>query len=146
MRNEEGNIVTMPVLLKISPPKEPFAIFFGVKDELDRQQLCIHTIRSYLTEIDLDGAMTMTCPKLPKDKDARIGVRRHPLYPDKKEKIFGYNAIISTSVEPQLGIELPVAVSNIAGNAEEGSYLVINREQIRKHHDCKTAVHFVDTK
>jgi len=96
--------------------------------------------------LDLDGAMTMTCPKLPKDKDARIGVRRHPLYPDKKEKIFGYNAIISTSVEPHLGIELPVAVSNIAGNAEEGSYLVINREQIREHHGCKTAVDLADSK
>jgi hypothetical protein len=66
----------------------------------------------------------MSCPKLPKDTDARIGVRRHPLYQDKKEKVFEYNAIISTSVEPQLGIELPVAVSNIAGNAEEGDYLI----------------------
>jgi hypothetical protein len=122
------------------------AIFFGVKDELDRQQLSIQTIRSYMTEIDLDGAMKMACPKIPKDTDARIGVRRHPLYPDKKEKIFGYNAIISTSVEPHLGIELPVAVSNIAGNAEEGSYLVINKEQIRAHHDCKTAVDLADSK
>jgi len=122
------------------------AILFGVKDELDRQQLCIQTISSYMTEIDLDGAMTMSCPKIPKDTDARIGVRRHPLFPDKKEKIFGYNAIISTSVEPHLGIELPVAVSNIAGNAEEGDYLVINREQIREHHDCKTAVDCADSK
>ena len=122
------------------------AILFGVKDELDRQQLCIQTIRSYMTEIDLDGVMTMGCPKLPKDKDARIGVRRHPLYSDKKERIFGYNSIISTSVEPHLGIELPVAVSNIAGNAEEGSYLVINREQIREHHGCKTAVDLADSK
>ncbi|MBU0486199.1 MAG: hypothetical protein KKB30_16970, partial [Proteobacteria bacterium] len=122
------------------------ALLFGVKDELDRQQLCIQTISSYLTEIDLDGAMTMICPKLPKDTDARIGVRRHPLYPDKKEKIFGYNAIISTSVEPQLGIELPVAVSNIAGNAEEGRYLVINKEQIIEYHGCKTVVDLADSK
>ncbi|MBW6487355.1 MAG: hypothetical protein K0B01_14515 [Syntrophobacterales bacterium] len=122
------------------------ALLFGVKDELDRQQLCIQTIRSHVNEIDLDGAMTMVCPKLPKDTDARVGVRRHPLYPDKKEKVFGYNAIISTSVEPLLGIELPVAVTNIAGNAEEGSYLVINREQILKHHACKTAVDCADSK
>jgi hypothetical protein len=122
------------------------AILFGVKNELDRQQLCIQTIRSYMTEIDLDGAMTMGCPKLPKDIDARIGVKRHPIYPDKKEKIFGYNAIISTSVEPHLGIELPVAVSNIAGNAEEGNYLVINREQISEHHGCKPTVDLADSK
>jgi len=60
-------------------------------------------------------------PKLPKDTDARIGVRRHPLYPDKKEKVFGYNAIISTSVEAHLGIELPVAVSNIGRKCRRGS-------------------------
>jgi len=122
------------------------ATLFGVKDELDRQKLCIQTISSNLTEIDSDGAMIMSCPKLPKDTDARIGVRRHPLYPDKKEKIFVYNAIISTSVEPHLGIELPVAVSNIAGNAEEGSYLEINREQINEHHNCKPVVDLADSK
>jgi hypothetical protein len=55
-------------------------------------------------------------------------------------------AIISTSVEPQLGIELPVAVSNIAGNAEEGDHLIINKEQIRKHHNCKPAVDCLDSK
>ena len=131
---------------ELSQEQSNTAIFFGVKDELDRQQLCIQTIRSYVTEIDLNGVMTMSCHKLPKDTDARIGVRRHPLYSDKKEKIFGYNAIISTSVEPHLGIELPVAVSNIAGNAEEGKYLVINREQIREHHGCKTAVDLADSK
>ncbi len=122
------------------------AILFGVKDELERQQLCIQAITSNMTAIDIDGAMTMICPKLPKDTDARIGVRRHPLFPDKKEKVFGYNAIISTSVEPQCGIELPVAISNIAGNAEEGDYLVINREQIQAHHDCKPVVDLADSK
>ena len=45
------------------------AILFGVKDELDRQHLCIQTISSYMTAIDVDGAMTMGCPKLPKDTD-----------------------------------------------------------------------------
>ncbi len=43
--------------------------------------------------------MTICCPKLPKDTDARIGVRRNPKNPDKKEKIFGYNLVLSTSVE-----------------------------------------------
>ncbi len=123
------------------------ALLFGLKDELDRHQLCIQTICSHVTEINLgDGSMTMACPKIPKDVDARIGVRRHPQNPDKKEKIFGYNAIFSTSVEVHLGIELPVALSNIAGNAEEGSYLIVNREQIQKHHVCKVNVDTADSK
>jgi hypothetical protein len=40
-----------------------------------------------------------------------------PSNPDKTEKIFGYNAIITTSMEPELGIELPVGCVTFAGNA-----------------------------
>jgi hypothetical protein len=53
-----------------------------------------------------DGSITICCPKLPKDTDARIGVRRNPQNPDKKQKIFGYNLVLTTSVELQLKIEL----------------------------------------
>jgi hypothetical protein len=55
---------------------------------------------------------------------ARIGVRRKPSNPDKTEKIFGYNAIIATSIEPQLGLELPIGCITIAGNAEEGNQFI----------------------
>jgi len=122
------------------------AILFGVKEQLDRLNLRIQTITSNLGEIDANGDMIMRCPKLPKDTDARIGVKRHPIFPDKKEKIFGYNAVISTSVEPHLGIELPVGVSTIAGNAEEADCLVINTEQIMSHHDCKIEAQLADSK
>ena len=98
------------------------AILFGVEEELDRQHLCIQTVRSNISTINFeDGSITICCPKLPKDTDARIGVRRNPQNPNKKQKIFGYNLVLSTSVEVHLKIELPVAVTNIAGNAEEGS-------------------------
>jgi len=83
-----------------------------------------------------DGSMTISCPKLPKDTDARIGVRRNPKNPDKKEKIFGYNLVLSTSVEVQLKLELPVAATNIAGNAEEGSQIIENKEQLHSHHEA----------
>jgi hypothetical protein len=33
-----------------------------------------------------------------------------------------------------LKIELPVAVTNISGNAEEGSQIIINNDQIYNHH------------
>jgi hypothetical protein len=39
-----------------------------------------------------------------------------------------------------------VAVSNSAGNAEEGDYLIINNKQIRDHHKSKTAVDCADSK
>ena len=83
------------------------AILFGVEKELEKQQLCIYTLRSAVTAINFaDGSMTMACPKLPKDTDAKIGVRRDPQNPNKKQKIFGYNLVLTTSVELHLKIEL----------------------------------------
>ena len=74
------------------------AVLFGVERELARQQLCIQTIRSNLSNLDpIDGSLIISCPKLPKDTDARIGVRKDPKNPDKTQKIFGYNAVLSTS-------------------------------------------------
>jgi hypothetical protein len=83
------------------------AILFDVKEELDKQQLCINTIRSNVSCINFgDGSMTMVCPKLPKDTDARIGVRKDPQNSNRKQKIFGYNLVLATSVELHLKIEL----------------------------------------
>jgi hypothetical protein len=123
------------------------AILFGVVKELEKQQLCINTLRSSVSNIDFDdGSMTMCCPKLPKDTDARIGVRRDPQNPNKKQKIFGYNLVLSTSVELHLKIELPVAVTNIAGNAEEGSQIILNDHQIDCHHQCQVSIDIADAK
>jgi hypothetical protein len=121
------------------------AIVFDVFEELEKQQLCIKKIRSNLTAINPDdGSITICCPKLPKDTDARIGVRRNPQNPDKKQKIFGYNLVLTTSVELQLKIELPVAVTNIAGNAEEGSQIIVNKQQISDHHRCEAKIDIAD--
>jgi len=111
------------------------AILFDVKEELDKQNLYINTIRSNVSSINFDDdSITICCPKLPKDTDAKIGVRRNPQNPNKKQKIFGYNLVLTTSVEVHLKLELPVAVTNIAGNADEGSQIINNNEQIQKRH------------
>ena len=64
------------------------------------------------------------------------GFETIPKTPDKKEKIFRYNLVLSTSVELQLKLELPVAATNIAGNAEEGSQIIVNNEQLHHHHEA----------
>jgi len=123
------------------------AILFGVNEELERQSLCIQTVRTNVHHVNPDdGSMTISCPKLPKDTDARIGVRRNPKNPDKKEKIFGYNLVLSTSVEVQLKLELPVAATNIAGNAEEGSQIIVNKEQLHHHHEADVKIDIADAK
>jgi hypothetical protein len=120
---------------ELSEEQKNTAILFGVEKELEKHQLCIHTLRSAVTNINFaDNSMIMTCPKLPKDTDAKIGVRRDPQNPNKKQKIFGYNLVLTTSVELHLKLEMPVAVTNIAGNAEEGSQIITNDDQIDVHH------------
>jgi len=132
---------------KLTEEQRNTAILFGVEEELDKQQLCINTLRSNVSSINFDdGSMSIYCPKLPKDTDARIGVRRNPKNPDKIEKIFGYNLVLSTSVEVHLNIELPVAVTNISGNAEEGSQFIKNKEQIHRHHQCQVKIDIADAK
>jgi hypothetical protein len=123
------------------------AILFGVEQHLQQQQLCINTLRSNVTNINFtDGSMSICCPRLPKDVDARIGVRRNTQNPDRKQKIFGYNLVLTTSVELQLNIELPVSVSNISGNAEEGNQIIANKEQIAYHHKCNAIIDIADAK
>jgi hypothetical protein len=45
-----------------------------------------------------------------------------------------------------LKIELPVAVTNISGNADEGSQIINNDEQIYNHHQCQVKVDIADAK
>jgi len=132
---------------ELSQEQRNTAKLFDVYDELERQGLCINTLRSNVTGIDAcDGSITIKCPKLPADTDARIGVRRNPQNPDKLQKIFGYNLVLTTSVELFLKLELPVAVTTISGNAEEGSQLITNRNQISAHHTCVVKIDIADAK
>ena len=123
------------------------ANLFGVKDLLEQNKLSLSIIRSNISEIvpDEDRA-SFCCYKLPKDTDARIGVRRDPVNPNKKQKIFGYNLILSTSVEPDIKLELPVAGTNIAGNADKGKKIITNTRQINHYHECRTKIHLADAK
>lgn len=75
-----------------------------------------------------------------------MGVRRNPQNPNRTQKIFGFDAIIDTSIELTLRIELPVACSTIAGNAEEGKYYITNREQILAYHRRTATIDLGDAK
>jgi hypothetical protein len=109
--------------------------------------MCINVIRSNLTEISpSEGYGCFTCPKIPKDTDARIGVRRDPQNANRKQKIYGYNLVLSTSVELDLKLELPVAATNISGNGEEGKKIITNAKQINAHHSCQIKIDIADAK
>jgi hypothetical protein len=127
--------------------------FFRVEEHLKKLALVLRFPQSNVHNISVSSLMTepsntfrFRCPKLPYDLTARIGVRRKPSDPDKIEKIFGYNAIITTAIEPQRGLELPVACLTIAGNAEEGNQFIPLQEQIRRFHDVHPRIHLLDAK
>jgi hypothetical protein len=106
----------------------------------------VHTISLSSLISEPSDTFRFRCPKLPYDKTARIGVRRKPSNPDKTEKIFGYNAVITTAIEPQWGLELPVACLTIAGNAEEGNQFIPLQQQILRFHDVHPRIHLLDAK
>lgn len=146
-------VEVLSLSLEEANPEKPSILnqIFDLKEELQAAGLDIVLKRGILTKIVMgDDARTdsffFRCPKLPSDREARIGVRRNPQNPDKKQKIFGFDVIIDTSVELTLGIELPVACSTIAGNAEEGKYYVTNREQILAYHGRTSKIDLGDAK
>ena len=127
--------------------------FFRVEEPLAKHGLVLRFRESNIHALAVSSFIGETpdsfrfrCPKLPYDRDARIGVRRKPSNPDKTEKIFGYNAIITTSIEPELGIELPVGCITIAGNAQERNQFIPLQEQIRRFHCIDSRIHLLDAK
>jgi len=71
------------LVMKINVMDEPVsqkqintAILFGVKEQLYKQGLCLNIIRSNIVEVEPDlDRITLRCPKIPMNTDARIGVR-----------------------------------------------------------------------
>jgi hypothetical protein len=135
--------------LKIADPEKPnpFNKIFGVDEELKAHGLdvIVRKIHFHSITIDQIDSFFFRCPKLPSDTEARIGVRRNPKNPDKIEKVFGYNAILTTSIELSLGIELPVGCLTISGNAEEGNQFIPLKEQLSRHHP-NTKIDLADAK
>jgi hypothetical protein len=146
-------VEVLTLCLQPADPDKPsiFNQVFDLKPALDKAGLDLVVKRGIITKVVLSenaeiDSFSFRCPKLPSDQDARIGVRRDPQNPDRKQKIFGFNAVIDTSIELLLGLELPVACSTIAGNAEEGKCFITNREQILKHHSKTSKIDLADAK
>jgi len=128
-----------------------FNQIFGVEKELHDAGLDLIVKRGLITKIDMEesrpsDSFFFRCPKLPSDMEARVGVRRNPQNPNRKQKIFGFNALIDTSIEMEIGIELPVACSTLAGNTQEGKHYILNREQLLQYHGKTSKIDLADAK
>lgn len=146
---QKPKVELMALSLKIADPEQPspYNKIFGVEEELKAHGLdvIVRKINFHSISLDQIDSFFFRCPKLPSDRDARIGVRRNPKNPDKVEKIFGYDAIFTTSIELSLGLEFPVGSLTISGNAEEGNQFIPIKEQLSRHHP-HTKIDLADAK
>ena len=150
---DRPKVEVLCLFLKEADPEQPsiFNGIFELENELSKARLDLMVKRGVITGAVMGDSISndsffFRCSKLPADLEARIGVRRDPQNPNRKQKIFGFNAVIDTSVELDLGLELPVACSTLAGNAHEGKHYVINREQILEHHGKTSKIDLADAK
>jgi len=126
---EPPKVEVLSLFLKEADPEQSsiFNGIFELEEKLNEAHLDLGVKRGIITRAVMGDSISsdaffFKCPKLPADREARIGVRRDPQNPNRKQKIFGFNAVIDTAVEVDLRLELPIACSTLAGNAHEGKH------------------------
>jgi hypothetical protein len=116
--------------------RDPTLKLLDIEDELKEHNLSLK-YHSHIVEVS-QNTYTIRCPKLPKDTDARVGVRPSKLFPDKIERVFGYNAMTTTLVNPVLGLELPAGSITGPASMYEGNFFPDLRKSIaQRHSDLK---------
>ena len=128
--------------------KDQTAKLLGVDEALARAKFMLIPKRSNISKIELnliDNPFYVKCPRVPADLDAKIGYRRSKHNPNKKEKVFGFVTTITTSVELETKLELPVAVVTENASHHDGNLFIPLREQIKKYHpELKTHIDIGD--
>jgi hypothetical protein len=79
---------------------------------------------------DAEGELIGSCPKMPSDLEAKIGVHIDTKNPDKTEEVFGYMRLTTTDLNPELGLELPLGSSTYPGNTKEGTEFIPHRQTL----------------
>lgn len=138
----------LPYNPEVINEKDQTAKLFGLEDELKKHNLMLVSLRSNISKVELnlrDNPVYVKCPRMPCDLDARAGYRRSKYNPDKKERVFGYQVIISTAIEPETSLEMPIACITKPGNAKDGNHFIHLKEQIKwRHPYFKTAIDIGD--
>jgi hypothetical protein len=94
---------------------------------------------------DVDGCLKLDCPRASKDIEARIGYRRDKENPNKLERIFGFKAVIITSVEVEFNLEIPVAFMTGAGNISEAEKYVRLHKALKNYSNFRTEYQIMDS-
>ena len=79
---------------------------------------------------DATGELIGSCPKMPSDLEAKIGVHIDTKHPDQIEEVFGYLRLTTTGLNLDLGLQLPLGNSTHPGNTKEGTELIPHRSKL----------------
>jgi hypothetical protein len=77
-----------------------------------------------------NGELVGSCPKMPSDLEAKIGVHVDTKNPSKQEEVFGYVHLKTTDLNPELTLELPIGNSTDPANAKEGTGFIPHRSKL----------------
>ena len=122
----------MPFDSETFNPKDLTPKLLDIEEQLKNANFMLVVFNSRISQVNLDfkdNPVFVRCPKIPADLDAKIGCRRSKTNPNKTEKIFGFQVIISTAVELNTGLELPVACITQPGSAKDGNFFIPLKEQ-----------------
>ena len=71
-----------------------------------------------------------SCPKVPSDLEAKIGVHTDTQNPAQSEEVFGSLRLTTTDLNLDLGLELPLGSSTYPGNTKEGPEFIAHRSKL----------------
>jgi hypothetical protein len=74
------------------------------------------------------GELVGSCPKVPSDLEAKIGVHTDTQHPDQIEEVFGYLRLTTTDLNLDLGLELPL----VAAQVETCSWRTASKRSVGK--------------
>jgi hypothetical protein len=100
---------------------------------------------SSVVSLDENNKLKYSCPKACKDIEARTGYRRDRNNPNKLEPVFGYKAVIMTSVEIELDLEIPIMVSTGSGNITEAEHFLKAKKKLKEYASFETKYHIMDS-
>jgi len=120
-------------------PKENYqkqselAHILGLKKRLLEEGLYLKLFSSSISRIDLtrdEPLVYVSCPKVSADPEAKVGYKRANYNPNKKAQVFDYQAMITTNIELEIGLELPVGCACSPADELDGSESFPEREKL----------------
>ena len=109
-----------------SAPRQHGATLLGLpQDEVPP----LHITWCHLSQAS-HGELVGSCPNMPSDLEAKIGVHIDTKNPDQSEEVLGYLHLKTTDLTLDLGLEVPLGNSTSPGNTKAGTACIPHRSPL----------------